>query len=58
MRHRQHVERAAGIRIFQPATPLIPTADGAQFLRDAAQALRRLDKLSGMSASATGQRRQ
>lgn len=51
MRHRQHVERAAGIRIFQPATPLIPTADGARFLRDAARALRRLDKLARTPAA-------
>jgi hypothetical protein len=54
MRHRQHVERATGIRIFQPATPLIPTPDGAQFLNAAARALRRLDKLSDTSPTRAG----
>jgi TniQ len=50
MRHRQHVEHAAGIRIFRPAsTLLIPTPEGEQFLHDAAKALRRLDKLDHAS---------
>jgi hypothetical protein len=43
MRHRQHVERAASIRIFQPGVPLAPTPEGAQFFRHATTALRRLD---------------
>jgi TniQ len=48
--HRQHVERAAGIRIFQLASPLTPTPEGALFLRHAARALKRLDQnLSGKS---------
>jgi hypothetical protein len=51
MRHRQHVERAAGIRIFQPGrTRLIPTHEGERFLHHAAKALRRLDKLSRNTA--------
>jgi hypothetical protein len=42
--HRQHVERAAGIRIFEPDPPLTPTPEGARFLHDATQALQRLDR--------------
>ena len=42
--HRQHVEKAAGIQIFQPNPPLTPTPEGNQFLHDAAQAIRRLDR--------------
>ena len=42
--HRQHIEKAAGIHIFQPDPPLTPTPQGAQFLHDAAQAIRRLDR--------------
>ena len=57
MRHRQNVERAAGIRIFQPATPLIPTPDGERFLHAAARALRRLDKLARTPAAEPGQGR-
>jgi len=45
-RHRQHVERAAGVHIFQPDLPLTPTPEGAQFLRQAAKALRRLDQIN------------
>jgi hypothetical protein len=43
MRHRQHVEHAAGIRIFQPTQPLTPTPDGTRFLAQATLALRQLD---------------
>jgi hypothetical protein len=43
-RHRQHIERAAGIQIFQPGPVLKPTPEGAHFLRAAAQAIRRLDR--------------
>jgi DNA-binding transcriptional LysR family regulator len=46
MRHRQHIEHAAGIRIFQPGQPLTPTPEGARFLSQAAQALRQLDLTS------------
>jgi hypothetical protein len=42
--HRQHIEQLAGIQIFQPDQPLTPTAAGAQFLRHAAQAIRKLDR--------------
>jgi hypothetical protein len=44
LRHRQHIKRAAGIRIFHPST-IIPTPEGEQFLHHAAKALHRLDKL-------------
>jgi hypothetical protein len=48
--HRQHVESAAEICIFQPDLPLTPTPDGARFLRQAARALQRLDQtVSGKS---------
>jgi hypothetical protein len=43
MRHRQHVEQAAGLRVFEPRNPLAPTREGARFLRQAGEALRRLD---------------
>jgi hypothetical protein len=43
-RHRQQVERAAGVHIFQPDPPLTPTAEGATFLRHAARAVQRLDQ--------------
>jgi hypothetical protein len=43
MRHRQHVEHAAGIRIFQPGQPLTPTPDGTRFLAQATLALHQLD---------------
>jgi hypothetical protein len=42
--HRQQVEHAAGIRIFQPIPPLTPTPEGARFLGQAALALRQLDQ--------------
>lgn len=41
---RQHVEQAAGIRIFQPGTPLTLTPEGVAFLRHAARALQRLNQ--------------
>jgi DNA-binding transcriptional LysR family regulator len=43
MRHRQHDEHAAGIRIFQTGRPLTPTPEGARFLAQATLALRQLD---------------
>jgi hypothetical protein len=43
MRHRQHIEQAARIRIFQPGQPLTPTPEGAKFLGQAALALHQLD---------------
>jgi DNA-binding transcriptional LysR family regulator len=42
-RHRQHIEHATGIRIFQPGHPLTPTPTGARFLDQATRALRQLD---------------
>jgi len=45
MRHRQHVEQAAGVTIFQPRQfPLTLTAEGKRFLRQAASAIWSLDK--------------
>jgi hypothetical protein len=43
-RHRQCIERAAGIRIFNPWLRMTPTPEGREFLHHAAKALRRLDK--------------
>jgi hypothetical protein len=43
MRHRQHVEQAAGLKVFEPGSPLVPTRECAWFLRQAGEALRRLD---------------
>jgi hypothetical protein len=42
---RQRIERATGIQIFQPGTPLTLTAAGARFLQAAAEALHQLDRL-------------
>jgi len=43
MRHRQHIEHAAGIRIFRADQLLTPTPEGARFLTQATRALRQLD---------------
>lgn len=49
-RQRQRIERASGIQIFQPGTPLTPTAAGAKFLQAAAEALHQPDQYRGNSS--------